>query len=115
VLGRIVAADGITPVTHAAVNLFPDPDSRGLGRGIFSDTDGRFAFLGVPLGAFSLQADNGAGLSRTMNDVLDRPGQTNEILVVLSAAVVPRTDLTGRVVEADNATPHPGATVFISN
>ncbi|MEO7677287.1 MAG: carboxypeptidase-like regulatory domain-containing protein, partial [Verrucomicrobiota bacterium] len=113
VVGKVVASDGITPVARAAVNLFPDPDSRELGRGIFSDSDGRFAFFGVPLGTFSVQADNGAGLVRTVAGIISQPGQTNSILVVLGSAMVPRTELTGRVVESDNVTPHANATVFV--
>lgn len=113
VVGKVVSADGISPVSRAVVNLFPDPDSRELGRGIFSDSDGQFAFFGVPLGSFSIQADNQAGLTRTITDVIESPGETNEVTVVLSAAVVPRTEVIGRVVEADNVTPHGGASVFI--
>jgi hypothetical protein len=37
VTGQVVAADGLTPVPAAAVNLFPDPNSRELGRGLFAD------------------------------------------------------------------------------
>ena len=113
VTGQVVASDGVTAVNRAAVNLFPDPDSRELGRGVFSGSDGRFAFFGVPLGAFSIQADNSAGLTRTIAGVIDQPGRTNHVLVVLGSAIVQRTELTGRVVEADNATPHAGATVFL--
>jgi len=115
VAGRVVSADGVTPVPRVAVNLFPDPASRELGRGLFSDGDGRFAFLGVPLGVFSIEANSGFGLSRTVAGVIERPGQVSEVLVVLSSAEVLRTDLTGRVTENDNVTPHAGATVYVGN
>src|SRR5262249_23702368 len=66
VAGKVVAADGITPVPGVAVNLFPDPDSRELGRGIFSDSGGGFSFLGVPLGGFTVQAQAPNGQFRTV-------------------------------------------------
>jgi hypothetical protein len=50
VTGTVSRPDGISPVPNAAVNLFPDPDSRELGRGVFTDSNGRFEFNGVPLG-----------------------------------------------------------------
>ncbi|HYG34370.1 MAG TPA: carboxypeptidase-like regulatory domain-containing protein, partial [Clostridia bacterium] len=65
VTGQILAADGVTPVYQAAVNLFPDPDSRELGRGMYSDVNGRFAFYGVPLGRFSVDATSPVGQGRT--------------------------------------------------
>src|SRR5205807_741687 len=55
VIGQVVAADRTTPVPNAAVNLFPDTSSRELGRGVFSDARGQFAFAGVPLGVFSIE------------------------------------------------------------
>ena len=113
VTGTVFAADGTTPVANAAVNLFPDPDSRELGRGVFSDNSGGFAFNGVPLGTFSVSAATGGGLSRTVADTLDTPGQTKNVPIVLSSAIIARTELHGFVTESDNATPHLGAQVFI--
>jgi hypothetical protein len=113
VTGTVLAANGTTPVPGAAVNLFPDPDSRELGRGVFSDSGGRFAFYGVPLGAFSLQADTGTGLNRSVLDSLAQPGETKEVPVVLSAAAVARGVVIGRVTETDLVTPHAGGSVFV--
>lgn len=118
VLGKVVASDGVTPVARAAVNLFPDPDSRELGRGIFSDSLGRFQFNGVPLGPFSLQVKTGAGQFRNLAGLLETPGQIEEITVVLTAPTpeeILRTSLAGLITEPDNVTPHSGATVFIRN
>jgi hypothetical protein len=111
--GQVVASDGVTPVQRAAVNLFPDPGSRELGRGVFSDGAGRFAFFGVPLGVFSVEARTGDGLSRVVSGFLESPGQRTNVLIALSQFQPARTDLLGRAVEADNVTPHPGARVFI--
>jgi concanavalin A-like lectin/glucanase superfamily protein/Big-like domain-containing protein/thrombospondin type 3 repeat protein len=113
VTGRVVLADGATPAVQTAVNLFPDPDSRELGRGVFSDQDGRFAFFGVPLGVYSIQAQSPTGLFRTISDVIDEVGETNNVTIVLSTNVVVRTSLTGQVTEADGVTPHARAQVFV--
>lgn len=113
VTGTVLAADGTTPVSGAAVNLFPDPNSRELGRGVFSDSGGRFAFFGVPLGSFSVQVDTGAGLTRSVSESLAAPGEVKDVPVVLSAAPVARGSVLGRVTEADLAAVHPGAQVFV--
>ncbi len=113
VTGRVLAADGITPVGNAAVNLFPDPDSRELGRGVYSDTEGRFAFFGVPLGVFSLDVQDTTGRGRIVSGALNVPGETRDMPVVLSEAIVERGGLRGRVLEPDNSTPHARARVLV--
>ena len=112
VTGTVFGSNGTTPVANAAVNLFPDPDSRELGRGVLSDTNGRFAFQGVPLGSFTIEAINSAGRTRTVSGALLEPGAVEDVPIVLSGSVVERSALTGRVVEADG-TPHPGASVYV--
>ncbi len=113
VQGQVLAADGVSPASGTAVNLFPDPDSRELGRGIFSDNNGRFAFFGVPLGVFSIEASSSNGLSRTVTGVINTPGQNTNIKIVLSSSITPRTVLAGRVVESDDTTGHAQASIFI--
>jgi hypothetical protein len=114
VSGTVVAADGVTPLQQVAVNLFPDPESREEGRGMFSDSSGRFNFQGVPLGIFSIQARNSSGLSRTISEVLTTPAENKNVTVVLSTnTTIPLTQLQGRVTEADGVTPHAQAPVFI--
>src|SRR6185369_16374582 len=113
VSGTVFAADGVTPVSGVAVNLFPDPDSRELGRGLFSDSAGRFAFFGVPLGLFTLQATAPSGQFRTVAGVLDKVGDIIDLAIVLSSNLTARATLRGRVFEPDNVTPHPNARVFV--
>ncbi|HEY6225693.1 MAG TPA: hypothetical protein VI282_01090, partial [Verrucomicrobiae bacterium] len=113
VTGRIFASDGATPVASAAVNLFPDPDSRELGRGVFSDADGRFAFYGVPLGVFSLEVLAPSGAGRIVSDAVSQPGEVRDVTVILSASQIERGSVAGRVLENDNTTPHPGARIFV--
>ncbi|MEB2343973.1 MAG: carboxypeptidase regulatory-like domain-containing protein [Deltaproteobacteria bacterium] len=112
VLGTVFEPDGVTPSPGAAVNLFPDPDSRELGRGVFSDASGRFAFFGVPLGAFSIDAASPSGRGRTVSGVLLAPGEGKDVPVVLASAVVPRGAIEGRVLEPDGSG-HGGARLFV--
>ncbi|PYK96334.1 MAG: hypothetical protein DME19_20025, partial [Verrucomicrobia bacterium] len=117
VVGQVFSPDGQTPVQGVAVNLFPDPDSRELGRGLFSDSNGRFAFQGVPLGLFSVVAQRGGEVPRTVLGELSVPGQTTNVTINLNSlvTVVTRTDMRGRVFETDGVTPHAGAQVFVGN
>jgi hypothetical protein len=113
VTGQVLASDGATPLGGTAVNLFPDPDSRELGRGIFADSSGRFAFTGVPLGIFTIQAQASTRQSRTISGLIDRPGQVTNLMVVLTDPSTASTEVRGRVFEADNVTPHSNARVFV--
>ncbi|HYG24635.1 MAG TPA: Ig-like domain-containing protein [Verrucomicrobiae bacterium] len=113
VVGQVVAADGVTPASRAAVNLFPDSGSRELGRGIFADSEGRFTFYGVPLGVFTIEAKTSDGRTRTVAGLLDAPGQVASVMVELPSTVTPVGSLQGTVFEADNIASHPNARVFI--
>ncbi|MBI1176201.1 hypothetical protein GC207_02040, partial [bacterium] len=113
VIGQVVASDGVTPVAGAAVNLFPDPDSRELGRGIIADSDGRFAFYGVPLGVFTIEVTTSDRLTRTIAGLLDTPGQVANVTIALPSNATPRGSLRGTVYEADNISPHGGARIVI--
>ncbi|MDB6037199.1 MAG: LamG domain protein jellyroll fold domain protein, partial [Verrucomicrobiales bacterium] len=113
VAGQVLSADGVTPVQGAAVNLFPDPDSRELGRGILSDAAGRFAFFGVPLGLFTVQATAPSGQFRTVAGSIDQVGATKNLSIVLSSNITQIATLRGRVFEPDSVTPHSGARVFV--
>ena len=111
--GRVLAADGLTPVAQAAVNLVPDPETRELARGMFTDSTGAFRFNGVPLGVFTLNATDTTGNFRVLAEVLDQVDQVKSIDIVLAATAVTRATLRGRVFEPDNVTPHAGARVFV--
>lgn len=112
-IGQVVAADGTTPEPGAAVNLFPDVDSREQGRGILADQDGRFAFYGVPLGVYSVQVATSDRRTRTVSGILSSPGAVTNITVALPSIVTPTANLSGQVFDADNLTPSPNARVFI--
>lgn len=118
VAGKVVGPDGVSPIARAAVNLFPDPTSRELGRGIFTDVNGNFQFNGVPLGNFSLQVKTGIGQYRTIAGRLETAGEVAELLVVLAAPTaeeILRTGLRGQITEPNNTTPHANASVFLRN
>jgi hypothetical protein len=112
VIGQVLESDGVTPAAGSAVNLFPDPDSRELGRGLFADAEGRFAFFGVPLGVFSVEATSPSGRTRVLADVIDTPGQVLNLEVVLSESIPQITMLQGRVTEPDG-TAHASGRVYI--
>jgi hypothetical protein len=113
VVGQVVAADGNTPVPRAAVNLFPDSGSRELGRGIFADDEGRFAFYGVPLGVYTVEVKTSDRRTRTVAGLLNTPGEVATLLIELPSTITPLGSLRGTVYEADNLTPHGGARIFI--
>ncbi|MCC5805059.1 MAG: carboxypeptidase regulatory-like domain-containing protein [Opitutales bacterium] len=110
--GQVLTESG-SPVPGAAVNLFPDPDSREKGRGLFADSDGRFVFYGVPLGNYSLRAASSDGRRRDVAGVLDTPGQRAVEEIFLASTATPLTTLRGRVFEANGTTPHANARVFV--
>ncbi len=112
VAGVVLDAAGF-PVADVAVNLFPDVGSRELGRGVFSDDQGQFAFFGVPLGAYSIEAVAPDGTSRRVSGRVDRADEADEIEIVLSAEVIATTGLSGRVLDPDAMTGHGGARVFV--
>jgi len=113
VAGTVYAADGVTPVRGAAVNVFPDPASREQGRGLLTGPDGGFVFYGVPLGVTSIQAVAPDGTQRDLSEALTQNGEVLTVDVVLGSAIVERGTLTGRVFNADGVTPHPFSRVFI--
>ena len=112
VTGQVLLSDGLTPAVGAAVNLYPDSNSRELGRGVFADNAGRFVFHGVPLGPYTIDAENSEGLNRIVSDRLVANGESKEVIVVLSSLRPGRADWQGRVTEADGS-PVAGAQVYI--
>ena len=112
VAGRILDASG-APVFGAAVNLFPDSDSRELGRGMFTDPEGRFAFYGVPLGNYSICASTADGRMAAAVGFLEHVNQENYDEIALPDEVVEVVSARGQVFEHDGVTPHANAAVFI--
>ncbi|HAV61008.1 MAG TPA: hypothetical protein DCY13_01415, partial [Verrucomicrobiales bacterium] len=69
ITGRLVRADGVTPVSAIDVLILFDSQSANPGRAFFrTDANGRFTFTAVPLGEFDLEAvatDFGGLIKRT--------------------------------------------------
>jgi len=112
VTGRVLDPDGF-PVAGAAVNLFPDISSLELGRGLFTDDEGRFTFFGVPLGPLSVEASDELGRRRTVSGLLESVDQVLNLDAQLAAEIFVVSTLQGRVFEADGTTPHAAARVLI--
>jgi len=112
VTGQVVLADGSTPVAGAAANLFPDINSREQGRGILTDSAGRFAFFGVPLGPFTIEAMTPTGLTRTVSGLLSETGESVDMLVTLGPTPPTYSDWQGRLLEPDGASVA-GGTVYV--
>lgn len=110
--GRVLAASG-APLPGAAVNLFPDSESRELGRGVFTGADGSFAFQGVPLGEFTLNAETRDGRRQIVADRLLAAGEVREFDLVVPDLPQRFGGVRGLVLEADG-TPHPAARVFVA-
>lgn len=112
VSGRVLTEEGI-PVAGAAINLYPDTTSRELGRGLYSNADGSFSFAGVPLGAFTIHAQDGEDRSRVVAGRLNRTGEQVEMEIVLNPASAETGIFQGRIFEADGIEPHKNARVAI--
>ena len=113
VTGQVVASDGVSPLAGAAVNLFPDPTSLELGRGMFADNSGKFSFLGVPLGNFTVSAATADGRQRTVAGILTSPGAVSNLVIALPSIATPFGTLAGQVFDSDNVTPVANASVYV--
>jgi hypothetical protein len=113
VTGQVLLADGITPAISAAVNLFPDVGSRELGRGVLTDSAGRFSFPGVPLGNFTIEAANADRLTRTVSGLLDGKTGVADLKVVLGSERTKYANWRGRVTMPDGSAA-PGALVYVA-
>ncbi|HSH16199.1 MAG TPA: carboxypeptidase-like regulatory domain-containing protein, partial [Verrucomicrobiae bacterium] len=114
VAGQVVSESG-SPIPEAAVNLYPDPDSRELGRGLFADTDGRFAFFGVPLGIYTVDVKTSDRRFRTVAGLIETPGATTNLVIVVPDQTGELATLRGQVLEPGSNLPHPNARVFIGS
>ncbi|MGO9201638.1 MAG: LamG-like jellyroll fold domain-containing protein [Limisphaerales bacterium] len=113
VTGQVVGADGVTPVPNAAVNLYPDPSTLELGRGMYSSGAGQFSFPGVPLGVFSVQVATSDHRSATVLGYVNMPGETTNLVIALPTNIVLYATVGGQVFDSDNITPVPNARVYL--
>ncbi len=113
--GQVVAADGLTPVAFAAVNLFPDPSSLELGTGVLASGTGTFSFPGVPLGQFTIQVSTSDRRSATVAGVLTTPNEITNVLIALPTNAVSYGEFRGTVYDSDNVTPIANAAVYVGH
>lgn len=112
VVGRVVDARGV-PLGRAAVNLHPAADSRELGRGVSSSSEGRFEFRGIPLGEFSVSVETSDGRCRLVADRLTVTGETRSLEIGVPDVRETFGAVQGVVTEVDGSA-HPGARVYLA-
>ncbi len=115
VTGQVLASDGVTPVPNAAVNLYPDPNSRELGRGVFADGAGQFIFPGIPLGVYSVSVATSDKRGATVIGLLSAPNQVTNMSIVLPDKIVEYGAIRGQVFDSDNLTPVPNARIYLGH
>lgn len=115
VTGQVLASDGVTPVPNAAVNLYPDPSSRELGRGVFADGSGQFIFPGIPLGVYSVSVATSDKRGATVIGLLSAPNQVTNMSIVLPDKIVEYGAIRGQVFDSDNLTPVPNARIYLGH
>lgn len=115
-LGRVLLTDGQTPATRVPVTYFPPVNSGERSFTLLTDVDGRFAFLGSPLGAFALQAESlDRRMFGTVFDALVEPGGVLDLTLQLvdRGALPPTVEVRGRVFQANGTDAAPHAAVLL--
>ena len=112
VRGRVLSADGVTPVPRASVALFPGSLLSARGFAAVANDLGEFVFTDVPVGVFSLRAIDGVQASGQSTGVLERAGDQVVADIVVVNEPSEGGTLVGRVFLSDGFTPASGFTVF---
>ncbi len=112
VRGRVLAADGVTPVPAAPVALFPGSVLGNTGFETRSNALGEFTFGEVPVGVFTISAADAAGGFGQTTGVIPRASEAATVDVVLSSRADDGGRIVGRVFHSDGATPGAGFTVY---
>jgi hypothetical protein len=115
VRGRVLAADGVTPVANAQVALIPGSVNSRRGFETRSNAIGEFTFADAPVGVFTISAaDTSGGFGQTTG-VVATSGATATVDVVLTARADDGGHVVGRVFMGDGSTPGAGFTVYIGS
>jgi hypothetical protein len=119
VRGRVLAADGVTPVPGATVGLQPNPafdlsDAQRIPRATTANALGEYVFSGVPVGSYAVSSvDPKSAFFGQATGLLSRAGQETVTDVVLSVSGDRFGRLTGRVFHSDGQTPVAEAQVYV--
>jgi hypothetical protein len=115
VRGRVLAADGVTPVVDAQVALLPGSVNSRRGFETRSNALGEFTFADAPVGVFTVSAaDTSGGFGQTTG-VVPASGATTTLDVVLTARADNGGRVVGRVFLSDGSTPGAGFAVYIGS
>ncbi len=113
VRGRVLAADGVTPVPRATVALFPGSVFSPRGLQTTGNDLGEFTFNDVPVGVFTLRAIDGRQASGQSTGILETAGIQAVVDVVVVDEPSDGGTLVGRVFLGDGVTPASGFTVLV--
>jgi hypothetical protein len=105
VRGRVLGADGLSPVPGATVALFPGSLLSNRGLQATTNEIGEFAFSDVPVGVFTLRAIDNRQASGQVTGVLERAGGSANLDVIVINEPDDGGRLIGRVFLSDGQTP----------
>jgi hypothetical protein len=117
--GRVLAADGVTPIAEAVVGLSPSnfattavTDFRERGWRTNPNAQGEYVFTDVPVGTYVVWAYDATGAVGRASGLVSTAGGEAVADIVLSHSVAQTGMLVGRVFASDGATPLQGVTVY---
>ncbi len=111
--GRVLDENG-NPVGGATVQIKTLND--GSGRRIRTDATGGYAFTGLNVGPFSIEAIHEASYAQgmIMGVLPDNGGSVEQNVTIYPVNAIARGNLAGKVLDSDGVTPRSGAVVKIS-
>ncbi len=115
VRGRVLAADGVTPVPAAVVALYPGSVFSSRGLQAIANALGEFTFSGVPVGVFTVRAIDNRRASGQSTGVLQHAGTRADIDIVVLNEPSSGGTLVGRVLLSDGATPAANFSILIGS
>lgn len=113
VRGRVLAANGVTPVPGARVAVLPGAVLSSRGFETRTDALGEFTVANVPVGVFTVSAADATGGFGQITAVVAASAQTTTVDVVLSSRADEGGRVVGRVFMSDGATPGADFTVYV--
>lgn len=115
VRGRILAADGVTPVPGAEVGLIPGQVRNNAGYRAQANALGEYVFTGVDVGAFTVVARDETGQFGRAAGLIPNAGDDVVFDVVLTERPEDGGRVGGRVFLSDGVTPAARFPVYIGN
>ena len=113
--GRVLAADGVTPVPEARVVLYPSAIDFGRHLATNANAIGEYAFTDVPVGTYTVKGFDGAGGFGESAGVVPQAEGEGAADIVLTHQRQDTGRLIGRVFLSDGATPAARLTVYVGS